>query len=420
VRFKFRLFLRLLGESSIFALQALWLNKLRTFLSVLGITIGIFSIITVFTVVDSLEKNVRESVESLGNDVVFIQKWPWIFGPNYPFWKYMNRPAARLSEYAQLAKSPNIAGTSCLVINWGNRTLKYNNSNVTGINIIAATHEYDKVRNFEFEKGRYFTQIESEAGRNNIILGSKVAEGLFGTLDPIGKQVLLKGLKMRVIGVLKKEGESLLEISMDNVAMIPYVFALKLIGKNNDRLEPTIMVKADDNVPLEFLESELRGKMRSIRKLSPREEDDFALNKITLISQQLTQTFKIINVAGGIIGLFSILVGGFGIANIMFVSVKERTNIIGIQKSLGAKNYFILLQFLVEAIVLSLIGGLMGLLLVFLGTFAASSVFGFAVTLSMSNIIVGVSVSAIIGLVSGFIPAWSASRLDPVDAIRSK
>ncbi len=414
------LFLRLLKESVLFAINALVVNKLRTFLSLLGISIGIFTIITVFTLVDSLETNLSNSVQKLGNDVIYVQKWPWEFGSEYPWWKYFNRPTPSYKDYEQLSKrvGSNVKALA-FQIDINGKTIKYRSNSVENVNIVAASHEFEQTRTLEFENGRYFSAADSRSGKNYVIVGSSVAEGLFANADPIGKTIKVMGRNVKVIGVLKKEGDDILDNSADNCVFIPINYARNLVDARSDRYNPMIIVKAADGMSLAELSNELKGNLRSVRRLSPREVDDFSLNQTSMLSIQLKSLFGVVNIAGWIIGGFSILVGGFGIANIMFVSVKERTNVIGIQKSLGAKNYFILLQFLFEAIVLCLIGGMIGLVIVY-GITLVAAVFDFNLVLSLGNIILGLSVSAIIGIISGFLPAWSASQLDPVVAIRSK
>jgi putative ABC transport system permease protein len=206
---------------------------------------------------------------------------------------------------------------------------------------------------------------------------------------------------------------------MDKEVLVPVNYARNLIDLKNENMEQVIMLRAKAGVSNDELIDELTGIMRSVHKLQPKEENDFALNQTSLISNQFDNLFGVVGIVGWVIGGFSILVGGFGIANIMFVSVKERTHIIGIQKSLGAKNYFVLSQFLFEAIFLSLIGGAIGLLIVFLITLVAGNAFSMEITLTRSNIILGLTISILIGVVSGFVPAYGASQLDPVEAIRS-
>ncbi len=415
------LFVKLLVESFLFALHALVVNKLRTFLSLLGITIGIFAIISVFTVVDALESNVRNSVESLGANVIYVEKWPWTFGPDYPWWKYMNRPIPSYAEMQDVKRRCEHAEAVAYTISANGILMKYGNNNVENGTIVMASHEYDKIKAFELSAGRYFSLAESEAGYNLGIVGANIADQLFEGLDPVGKTILVRrGIKVKIIGVFKREGNSMMGNSSDDQVLLPINFARKLINVRSDNFQPQIQVKAAAGVSNEELIDELRGIMRNIHRLHPREEEDFALNEAKMISQQMEGLFQGIGFAGWIIGGFSILVGGFGIANIMFVSVKERTNIIGIQKSLGAKNYFILLQFLVESIVLCMIGGSLGLAFILLGTVLINSFFDMHVYLTLSNTLLGLSVSAIIGIIAGFVPAWSASRMDPVEAIRTK
>lgn len=412
------LFLRLIRESFLFALNALVVNKLRTILSLLGITIGIFAVIIVFTVVDSLEQNLRKSVQSLGDDVVFVEKWPWTFGPDYPWWKYMNRPVAAYDEMDIILHKCKGAQAAAFTVG-SQITVKYKSSSIENVSLVCASHQYDKVKNFEIAEGRYFTEIESSSGRPVAIIGDVLANALFPNQSPLEQFIKLNGAKVMVIGVFKKEGESILGGSMDTQVLVPVNYAKSLIDVKSEELDPKILVRAKPGISNDELIDELTGLMRTVRKLKPREEENFALNQTSLISNQFDSLFGVVGIVGWIIGGFSILVGGFGIANIMFVSVKERTNIIGIQKSLGAKNYFILSQFLFEAIFLSLIGGTVGLLFVYLLTLLAGDSFGIEISLSRSNVILGFTISILIGVISGFIPAYGASQLDPVEAIRS-
>jgi putative ABC transport system permease protein len=392
---------------------------LRTFLSLLGITIGIFAIITVFTIVDSLERNIRGSVQSLGENVVFVMKWPWTFGPDYPWWKYMNRPVPVYSELAELQRK--IKGADALGFRIGARkTLKQNNNTVENAIVSGWSFDYSKIKSFDIIDGRYFREDEAEGGYNVVILGYSVAQGLFpNDENAVGKTIKVAGRNCKVIGLIKKEGESMLGNSMDNQAIVPYNFGRLLMDVKSENSDPFIAAKAKPGVTNEQLKDELTGVMREIRGLKPLADDDFALNETNLLSKNFDGLFDMVSIAGAIIGGFSILVGGFGIANIMFVSVRERTNIIGIQKSLGAKNYFILSQFLFEAVFLSLIGGIIGLLLIYILTLSLHSVIDMEITLTRSNIILGLSVSVLIGIISGFIPAYGASQLDPVEAIRT-
>jgi putative ABC transport system permease protein len=416
------LIVRLILESFRFAWNALRMNILRTTLSLLGVTIGIFAIIAVFTLVDSLERSIKDSLNFLGTNNINVEKWPYGFGGGpYPWWKYMQRPYPTYDEYKFLRDNvKNAQGMSIFTIR-GGVTAKYESSSSVDLDLLGVVHGHKDVYEIPIEKGRYFTPQEAEAGRNVVILGFRPAKELFPNQSPIGKSIKIKGLKYHVIGVIKEEGDGFLGApSNDENIYMPYRSFLKIYySGQRSGVESHITVKGlDKDIGLVELEAELRGLMRKKRSLKPKEEDTFALNRPEAIANFIGSTFDVIGLAGWVIGGFSILVGGFGIANIMFVSVRERTHIIGIQKSLGAKNYFILFQFLFESVFLSVIGGGVGILLVWLLSFV--SLGSLDLVLSLSNIVLGLGVSAIIGMASGIIPAAMAARLDPVIAIRSQ
>jgi len=414
------IYLRLIFESFRFAWQALRANLLRTILSLLGVTIGIFAIISVFTIVDSLERNIRNSVNFLGNNVIYIQKFPWSFGPDFPWWRYFKRPSANLREFRLLDRK--LVNDEGVAIFWarGGNTLKYRNNSMSEINLQGVSYQFNKVSDVPVEQGRYFTVQDVDAGRSVIIIGYQIAQNLFPNQEPLGKVIKIKGLRFTVIGVMEKQGDSFMGMpTNDKNAFLPYGAFNKLYSIGQQGREPTVAIKGrETDIGLQELEYEIRGVMRNIRGLKPRDEDNFALNRPEMVADQISSMFKVIGFAGWVIGGFSILVGGFGIANIMFVSVKERTNVIGIQKSLGAKNYFILFQFLFESVFLSLIGGGIGILLVFLLTLIPQE--AMELLLSVGNVTLGLGVSVVIGVLSGIIPAVLASNLDPVIAIRSK
>lgn len=419
-----KVFIKIGYESIVMALRELRVNKMRTILSLLGITIGILCVISIFTVVDSLELNLRSSINKLGSNVIYIQKMPWAPEPGeteYPWWKYINRPVAKYDEMKSI--QDNVAGAkSAAIAIWaGGFTVKHGSKSVSNITLSGVSHDYNSIMDLEFKNGRYFTDMESAGGQKKVVLGFNIAENLFGSdVDPTGATIELFGEKLIVIGELIKDGESILDNSNDNQILMPYFFLSTKIDVEHGDSEPTILVQAKDGISNDEVKDEIKGVLRASRRIPPNKENNFALNQLSIISEQLNTMFGVIGFAGLIIGGFSILVGGFGIANIMFVSVRERTNLIGIKKALGAKRQFILLEFLIEAIILCLIGGLSGLLLVFLLVQVANASVDFKFALNSSNVILGLGISVGIGIISGFFPAWSAGRLDPVVAIRFK
>jgi len=413
------LFLKLLRESFLFALHEIAANKLRTILSLLGITIGIFAIISVFTIFDSMENYVRKNIESLGENVIFIKKWPQFeFNPDYPWWDYWKRPTVKIDELKKLEKRSNGMDYGVYVVSTS-KTVESKSNNIENTTIVGVSQDYDKVLSIELLDGRYFTSIESNGGKNVAVIGYEIAENLFDKTDPIGKKIKIFGRKLKVIGILAKEGEDNLGSSFDDQVIIPVNFIRNIIDINKERYNGTIIIKGKPLVFNDELKDELTGIMRSIRKLKPSADDNFSVEEITLLAKAFESIFKMFALAGWLIGGFSLIVGGFGIANIMFVSVRERTNIIGIQKSLGAKRYFILLQFLFESIFLCLIGGFVGLVLVFFGTLIGSYLMDIKLILTEGNIILSITVSSLIGLISGIVPAFFAAKLNPVDAIRT-
>lgn len=409
--------IRLLKESFLFAVQAVIVNKLRTFLSLLGISIGIFAIISVFTMIDWMERSIREGLSSMGDNVVYVQKWPWSFSPDLEWWNILKWPVVTIAEYEEI-KQKAVTAESVAFLVQTSVTVEYRNNSAKDIGLVSATHDFDIVRNFNIQKGRYFSMFESNNGKNSAIIGAVLAERLFDNINPVGKEITIRGRKLLVVGVFKKEGMGgFADEGLDRVVLVPINFTRNIVNIRSDNLNPMIIVTAKPNISLPQLKDDIRMILRTSRKIRPQDEDNFSLNQASLLQQGFQSVFAAINLGGWIIGGFSILVGGFGIANIMFVSVKERTNIIGIQKSLGAKNKFILQEFLYESVLLSIAGGILGLLLVFCGTLIVNWRMDVTITLTAGNIITGIVISSVIGIISGYAPAYSASRLDPVEAI---
>lgn len=416
--------IRLIFESFSFAWKALKSNILRTILSLLGVTVGIFAIIAVLTMVDSLEKNIKDSLNFLGTGVIYLDKWPYIAeaGREYKWWEYRRRPNLSVNEFKFLQTNLKNQSVISMYADKRNVIVKRGSNSIGQVVLNGAGTGFEKIFEINLEAGRYFTDDELEGGRNLVILGKEVANALFPDGNAIGSDVKVRNLKFKVIAVIKREGQSFMGwSSKDYSVYIPYNSFRKLYQTGTgawNELESTIGIKGhESDIGLVELENEIKGLLRSKRGLRPRSNDTFSINRPEAIANEISGVFDVLGLAGWVIGGFSILVGGFGIANIMFVSVKERTPIIGLQKSLGAKNFFILFQFLFEAVFLSLIGGLSGLFLVYLMTLIP---FGsLVVVLTFKNIVLGLGVSSIIGLVAGIVPAAMAARLDPVAAIRA-
>ena len=414
--------LRSIYESIMQALQQLYVNPLRSFLSSLGITIGIFCIISVMSAVDSLEDNITSSFDKLGSDVLYVDKNPWNEDPGQSWWKYARRPNPDHADLVALQDRVAGAESVSLSVFVPGKTIKYGSSSVRGAYMAGITYDYAEITKLEFAYGRYFTQFEYSTGANKIIIGNVLSTELFGEKDPTGKTVKIGGRKFQITGVLKKEGKSLIGIiPFDEAILMSYNTVKKLINvRTGARWGTMLNVKAKPGVKLVDLEDEVTGVLRAHRKLRPKEESDFAINELSMFTKMLAPIFSMMNSVGIIIGGFAIIVGIFSVANIMFVSVKERTNIIGIKKALGARNGVILLEFLIESIILCIIGGAIGLGVVMLVLKLLSAMIDFDMFVSMQNILIALIGAIVIGIVAGLIPAMQAARMDPVEAMRSK
>jgi putative ABC transport system permease protein len=410
--------LNILSNSFRLTIQELMVNKLRTALSLIGISFGIFCIIGVLATVNSLEKNIQNEIKSLGTNTIYIDKWDYNGGPDYPYWKFVNRPLPKYEELEFIKQRSQLAShLSFNLNNIGN--VEYKDNVLQGVTFYGITEEQNLIQPIIIQYGRYISTSEFAAGSNVVILGFNNAEKLF--INPryaVGKEVVLNGKKAKIIGVIKKEGQNLIGWNYDQCVMTPYRFIRNIFDEK--RSNAFIIAMGKEGVSSIALKDDLEGVMRSIRKLSPKAEDNFSLNDVSGFSDKVSSVFVSINIGGWAIGALSLIVGAFGIANIMFVTVKERTGMIGLKKAIGAKRKSILLEFLLEAAIICIIGGLIGLLLVYILTVVLSNVFDFPVFISPGILSLAIFMCILIGILAGIIPASIAARLDPVVAIRSK
>jgi len=412
--------LEIIGSSFKMALQELWKNKLRTFLSLFGVTIGIFCIIGVLATVNSLEQNIQNEVKALGTNTIYVDKWDYTTsgGPDYPWWKYVNRPVPKYQDLEEIKVRTPSARYAAFKISVTDN-IEYANNVLSGVNYYGITEEFNIIQPFEIQYGRFISDAEFDRGSPVIVLGDEIAEKLFGTPErAVGKTVTCRGKKAIVSGVIKKQGKTMIGgWNFDQSLVLSYKFARNLMDEK--KADPLIMVQGGENISSKALKDELRPTMRALHKLLPTKEDDFALNDVNDFSAAISQAFVSLNIGGWAIAALSLIVGMFGVANIMFVSVRERTNQIGLKKAVGAKRRVILTEFLLESAFLCIIGGLIGLILVFLLTVILTKALAFPVYISTGNMILAVIICIIVGIIAGFIPASQAARMDPVVAIRS-
>jgi putative ABC transport system permease protein len=415
-----RRMLAILSSSFKMALQELGKNKLRTFLSLFGVTIGIFCIIGVLATVSSLQQNIQTEINSLGTNTIYIDKWDYAAGggPDYPWWKYVNRPEPKYEEIAQIESRTPTAKQVAFVIN-ATADVESEDNVLKNVRLYGITEQFPSIQPIEITFGRSLTGSEFDAGINNVLIGNEIAEKLFGTPErAVNKMLTVRAKKTLIVGVIKKQGNQIIGgWQFDQSVVMVYRFARTLMDERAS--DPLILVQGKDNINSKVLKDDLRGTMRSIHKLSPMQDDNFALNDINDFSDALGKAFVSINIGGWAIGALSFIVGIFGVANIMFVTVKERTAQIGLKKAIGAKSGVILSEFLAESAFLCIIGGIIGLLLVFVLTKIVTTFFHFPIFLSAGIIALAIGICIAAGIIAGIIPASQAARMNPVVAIRS-
>lgn len=413
-----RRMLEIVSSSFKMALQELWKNKLRTFLSLFGITIGIFCIIGVLATVRSLEHNIQSEIKSLGTNTIYIDKWDYSGGPDYPWWKYVNRPIPKYAELKAIEEKTPTAKFAAFLLE-SNDNVEVSDNILNAVRLYGVSEKFANIQPVAIGIGRYLTEAEFDRGGNAVVIGNQVAEKLFGEPErALGKTISVRGKINTVVGIIKKQGKQMIGgYDFDQSVIMSYRYARGIMDER--RADPKIIVQAEDNINSKVLKDDLRGVMRSIHKLSPKQEDDFALNDVNDFSDVMSQAFVSVNIGGWAIAALSLIVGMFGVANIMFVTVKERTGQIGLKKAIGAKSGVILTEFLLESAFLCIIGGFIGIMLVFILTKIITATLDFPIFISTSLMILAVLICIIVGLLAGIIPAYRAAKLDPVVAIRS-
>lgn len=410
--------LNIIRNSLKLTLQELKVNKLRTALSLTGVAFGIFCIISVLATVNSMERNIQNEVKSLGSNTIYIDKWDYSGGPDQPIWKFMARPNPKFEEAAMVRQRAVLLDDIAFFMQTGG-SISHKDDLLQNVSVYGVNEEQMIIQPLNFEQGRFFSAREFEAGSNVCLIGFTNAESLFGNTErALGKQVDIKGKKATIVGVIKKMGKSMIGLDYDNCIMLPYKFCNQVFEEKN--ANPILIAKGKEGVTTAALMDELEGIMRQIRRLSPRQEDNFSLNSVEAFSKAITGFFSTVNVVGAIVGGISLIVGLFGIANIMFVTVRERTPVIGLKKAIGAKRSSILFEFLMEATLLCIIGGAFGLFFVYILTLILSGPFNFPVYISLPMLLTAIIICVSVGILAGIIPASQAAKMDPVTAIRSK
>ena len=415
---------RVLGETLKLTFQQLWLNKLRTFLSLFGITVGIFSIIAILTAVDALKNNINQSINSLGDNVIFVNKWAWTFdGPSdYPWWKYFQRPNVKYENYKYVQAKSKLAEYVTFELNPRQAPeISYKDKKTHKGVISAVTDNYGKVFQLDIAQGRYLSTMEIGNGLNVCVIGGDIADKLYKNIsNPVGMEMRMAGKPLTIVGVITKKGEDLLGFNYDKAVIVPLDYYTRNFSIDENSIDKTLEIRTKPDVSLEELKQELTGIMRAARKLRPTQEDNFSVNQLSVIAKGFDSVFDSLSMVKWVIGAFSLIVGGFGIANIMFVSVSERKAIIGIKKALGAKRSDILLEFLLEAIFLCMMGAIVGLALVYVMCHFATEATDMEFKIGAVNVMIAFGISFLLGILAGIIPAYLAATMDPVEAIRSK
>ncbi len=401
-----------LKESFFISISAILANKMRSFLTTLGIIIGVCSVVLMSTAIKGVDNSFQQGISSLGSDVLYIDKFAWFSSEE--FWKMRNRPNITYEDYEKfksLVNLPLAVAPQAISV----RNIKFREKTAEAIFVTGSTTEYLETTNFSFKSGRFFSEIESESGRDVVVLGYDIAETLFGNIDPIGSIVKIGGFNYQVVGVLNKQGSNLLgAFNPDRQVYVPIKSLFRHFGLSWRSI--TIVVRAKNSQLLEETKIEAEQVMRQVRRLKAYESSDFSINQQEGLIQIYKNTVGVIQIGGLFITGLSLFVGAIGIMNIMFVSVKERTREIGIRKAIGATKRIIMAQFLMESSIISMIGGLIGLFFAIVLSYVIDQFIPTSV--QISAVLIAIVISLLTGILSGLAPAYSAAKLDPVESLR--
>ena len=395
-------------ESLRISISSIYMNKLRSSLTALGIIIGVLSVTVMGTLISGLDRSFENSMSWLGKDILYISRWEWF--SDMEWWEVRNRPRMKLSYEDKIREMSDYALAVSPVMQRG-ASLSFGDKN-TQTQIFGTNVDYMETVNEDIKVGRFFTENEERSGSRVTIIGSGIQDAFFEYQNPIGKYIKIDGIKFRVIGVLEKQGKFLGLFSVDNQAILPLGAYTRLFSKRGFM---RLSVKVNEQ-KIDDAKSELQAVMRRIRGLKPGEKDDFAINQTKAFETQYNTLKYAIGGTGLFITILSLIVGGIGIMNIMFVSVKERTREIGVRKAIGATPNMILTQFLFGAITICVIGGLIGLTLAFGVSFFINKIFPSTLPLWLS--ISSIIMSIFVGVISGIVPSYQAAQLDPIEALR--
>jgi putative ABC transport system permease protein len=398
-------------ENIVISYKAIIAHKMRSFLATLGIVIGITAVTLMQTAIEGINRAFESSIASVGADVLYVQKFEWFGREDFEF--YRNRKDITMANYEYLKKNSQTAVAMCPSAG-SMQTLEYGNLNLEGVFVIGSTDDYQKTLGVNMEDGRFFTAKESEGGYPVCLIGTDVKNAFFQNVNPIGKDIKAGSYSFRVIGIIEKQGSMLGLFSLDNRIIIPIERFFKLFGTKRSL---TINVKANDVKNLDETKEEIASIMRKARKVAYGKRDDFGINQQSAIRDTYDQLTSLIKIIGLLITSLSLIVGSVGIANIMFVSVKERTKEIGIRKAIGARRRTILMQFLVESTIVCLMGGIIGISIAFPISLLINALV-LPTAMPLWVIFLGMFISLLFGILSGFFPAYNAAKMDPVDSLR--